>query len=547
MRRALALAALAACGSDAGPTDPVTATVTHYDYTFDVDSRLAHAAVTATVETAGNCLSLPFRADAFDPTTATVDGAPAIGGSTLAGTTLTLCGPGHEAGDAMTVEADLTIPNLTLSTSQVGYSITQDSEGNPFYYLVSWVNGCDQFGPCDSRPSQFATYHFDVTHPANLMVRCPGDITETSATETECNFDHPGGPTYSTFGVAAYPAWTQTDMGSWGGVHVTVYDRASTGIAAAIDPTWHGGFVAWMQSEFGPYPFGSELRVLTAPTYWSGFEHPGNIVLDDSLAHVQRPAYADDVQHTLDHEMTHMWAGDQTTLADTYDFVWKESMAEYLAYVYEDMKSPTVSIVTSGAWKSFAQTAKYFPVPGDKPALFDYYGDVYGPGPMVLFRQLEVLSSRDAVLAALKTVLGQPRALSVDELVAALQTSTGIDLAQYAAAWIHGSGAPAWPKVALAFTPGTPNGQLAVHVVDGATRLCKFHVALTGANPGESASVEVDTFHDGPDQMIDVPMPAFAVTATILDPDHECLVFPGAAASTTRSHPWRSERFLGPE
>src|SRR5215470_9535063 len=116
MRRALALAALAACGGDAGPTGPVTATVTRYDYTFDVDSRNAHAAVTATVETAGNCLSLPFRADAFDPTTAAVDGAPAIDGSTLAGATLTLCGPGHQADDAMTIEADLAIPDLTLST-----------------------------------------------------------------------------------------------------------------------------------------------------------------------------------------------------------------------------------------------------------------------------------------------------------------------------------------------------------------------------------------------------------------------------------------------
>ena len=39
-----------------------------------------------------------------------------------------------------------------------------------------------------------------------------------------------------------------------------------------------------MQSQFGPWPYGSELRVLTAPTYWDGFEHPGNIVLADGLA-----------------------------------------------------------------------------------------------------------------------------------------------------------------------------------------------------------------------------------------------------------------------
>src|SRR5207302_393771 len=155
--------------------------------------------------------------------------------------------------------------------------------------------------------------------------------------------------------------------------------RASTGIAAAIDPVWHGGFVAWMHGTFGPYPYGDELRLLTAPTYWNGFEHPGNIVLADSLAHQRFPPYANEVAHTLDHEMAHMWAGDQTTLAGTYDFVWKESMAEYLSYVWEDMNVPTIGDVTAGAWKGFGQTAMYYPVPGGEPALFDYYGDVYGP------------------------------------------------------------------------------------------------------------------------------------------------------------------------
>src|SRR5213079_2204459 len=107
---------------------------------------------------------------------------------------------------------------------------------NPFHYLVSWVGGCDRFGPCDARPSMFARYSFTVTHPATLDVRCSGTITEVSDTETHCEFDHDGGPTYSTFGIAAYPAWTQRDKGTWGSAKVTLYDRAQTAIDAAIDP-----------------------------------------------------------------------------------------------------------------------------------------------------------------------------------------------------------------------------------------------------------------------------------------------------------------------
>jgi aminopeptidase N len=553
MRRALLVSLFAglvgACsGNDAGPTGPITARVTHYDYKLDLDARAAHSKVTLVADTAGNCMTLPFRAASV--TTVAFDGTPADG---TQGTdaTLQICGDhGVESGATFTLEADVTIALATLKTSQVGFSISTDSENNKFTYLVSWVNGCDQFGPCDNRPDQFATYTFDVTHESGTMVRCSGEISEPSATETICDFEQAGGPTYSTFGIAAYPAWTQTDKGTWSGVHVTVYDRASTGIAAAIDPAYHTGFLDWMQGQFGPFPFGGELRILTAPTYWSGFEHPGNIVLDDHLAK-QLGGYTHNVAHVLDHEMTHMWAGDQTTIASTYDFVWKESMAEYLAFVYEDMADPVAAATTSAIWKSDSSAAKYWPVPLDHPALFDYYGDVYGPGPMVLFRQLEALTSRDAVLRAIKSVLGTPHALSVDDLVAALARETQLDLGAYVDAWIKGSGAPGWPRVTTMLTPGASpgaNGTLAVAITNPTTpaRGCKFHIAL-GDGGTNSMKLAVDTFHDGPSQTLTFVQPAYAITKIDLDPDHECLVFAASAARTTneRAQPWRAHREAG--
>lgn len=541
------LGALAACGDDGESIapGPIAATVTHYDYTFDIETRAAHATVTATVTTAGDCFALPFRGDGLNAATAELGGKPARTATVDAGV-LTLCGDGLAAGSELTFDVDLTVPMTTLSTSQVGYSITRDAQNNPFYYLVSWVGGCDRFGPCDSRPDQFATYTFHVTHPAELMVACSGTLTEPSPTETQCEFTHEGGPTYSTFGIAAYPrtAWVAADKGMWGSVHATVYDRPGTQMTAAIDPAHHGGFVTWMESNFGPYPFGTELRILTAPTYWSGFEHPGNIVLDDTLARQIMPSYLHNAQHILDHEIAHQWAGNETTLADTYDFVWKESMAEYLTFAYEDSVEPPAALRTAGAWKSFSTSAAFFPVPGEKPALFDYYGDVYGPGPMILFRQIEVLSTRAQVLAAIATLLGEPRAISVDDVVAALETSTGLDLDAYAAAWIRGTGAPVWPKLDTTYTPGAGTSTLRVRVTAGDTRRCKFHIGLAGANPGEVVRVEVDTFRNGIDQTLSLPTPAFTVTSHQIDPLRECLVYPGTATRTLgpRQHPWLSER-----
>jgi aminopeptidase N len=376
-----------------------------------------------------------------------------------------------------------------------------------------------------------------------MMARCPGAITEVSPTETRCDFTHDGGPTYSTFGLAAYPAaaWTRTEKGTWGSAKVTLYDRPQTLINAAIDPAYHAGFMSFMESTFGPYPFGDELRVLTAPTYWSGFEHPGNIVLDDLLAK-GTSSYLHPVAHVLDHEIAHMWAGNETTLADTYDFVWKEAMAEYLTYVYESTADPAAAAVTAGAWKSFSLGAAYFPVPLDRPALFDYYGDVYGPGPMVLFRQLEALTSRAQVIAALQTVLGQPRALSVTGLLAALEQHTGLDLDGYMG-WIYGTGAPEWPRITLSYNIGGATDMLRVQQTAAPDRRCKFHVGLRGAGPGELVLVPVDTLRGGIDQTIPIsPQPPFAVTALELDPLRECLVFPQLLAPAPRMNPWLSPR-----
>jgi aminopeptidase N len=251
-------------------------------------------------------------------------------------------------------------------------------------------------------------------------------------------------------------------------------------------------------------------------------------MLIDNLARV-RALVSDYVQHTIDHEIAHMWAGDQTTIADVNSFVWKESTVEYLASSWEDMNDPAVSLKTRGSWKADSVTPApmYYPVPDEHPPIEDFWSDVYGPGPMILYRQVEVMTSRDQVLAALHDVLGTQRALSIDELVAALVAHTGITQA-YFDAWLKGTGAPSWPKYDVTFTPGTGTSTLVLHETNpiSVPRGCKFHVELDGANAGESAMVAVDTYTNGSEQTLQLPTPAFTVTSLSLDPLNECLIYP---------------------
>ncbi|MCE9574359.1 MAG: hypothetical protein K8W52_14525 [Deltaproteobacteria bacterium] len=534
--RVLALVAIAttiiACGSDAPPpTGPITAAITHYDVTFDLVTRHASATLTARVDTGGDCLALPFRAT--DLADVTIDGAPASG--TLTADTLTVCGTGYEAGAELAIHAAMNVPLAVLAGSQVGYSETAAPGGNTLYYLISWIEGCDRFAPCDHRPSAFATYAFHVAHPAGVTVLCPGTITEDAASSTTtCAFDRAGGPTYSTFGLIASAGWQAQPLGAWDGIATTLYEYPGGTVGAKLDQPFVAGFVGWMQATFGPYPYGDALRVVAAPTYWSGFEHPGNIVLDNALGGNGSSSYLHPATHVLTHELAHQWAGDQTTLTGTYDFVWKEAMAEYLAFVYEAEHDPPAGDRTAQAWRNLAIGASYYPVPGEHPALFTYYGDAYGPGPMVLFRQLESLASRDQVIAALKTLLGREHAIGVDDVQAALEATTGLDLAAYFAAWVRGTGAPVWPTISASFTPGTGGaGTLAIsqtNLTQAAGKGCACDVALRGA-AGEDVRVPVDTLRDGPAQTLPVTGVAFAVTSTIVDPDARCLVYPATAAA----------------
>ena len=181
-----------------------------------------------------------------------------------------------------------------------------------------------------------------------------------------------------------------TDLGVLSGLHVTLYDEPMSMIAANVDTNSLSGFIQYMHDTFGPYPFGTDLRYVVGPTVWWGFEHPGNIVISDTLAISGAGTYADPLTHVMMHEFAHQYAGDQTTLAGTYDFVWKESMVEYLAYTYEDEHlAPSVGAATRALWKGDSNGSRAYPVPAGMPPLSAYYGYVYGEGPEILFLQIE--------------------------------------------------------------------------------------------------------------------------------------------------------------
>ncbi|MFO0755603.1 MAG: M1 family aminopeptidase [Byssovorax sp.] len=510
-------------GGGAAPTGPVKGTVSHYDYAVDLAQKKAHSKLTIDVEApGGDCFATSCTAPMVS--NATWNGKDAASFS-LSGGEMSACGAGVSGGQPLAIEADVELAEKTFFGLDVGLSHQKDMAGGTFRYLLSWVGGCDHFGPCDDDPSRLATFHFDVTHAADEVALCSGTLTPGNGV-TQCDLSGTLAPTYSAFAVVTDTLWQKKPYASAAGIDLVFYEVPGGKLAGTLDKDAVTGYLGWITGLLGPFPYGKELRIAGGPTAWLGFEHPANIVMLENLPDLSM-AYAAPTQHVFMHEVAHQWAGDRSTILTAPDFVWKEATAEYLSYVYEDEHRPPAEAAASLLyWDSVSLQAKHYPRPTDDPApaVSAFYGDVYGPGPMVLYVQLEPLIGRDKVLAGIASFLSAPGARSVEDLKKAMEMVSGKSLGAYFDAWVFGKGVPEWPtfsasaeqsgsEVTITVTQQNPSGK-----VYG----CAIEVQVSGAT--QSAVGLVDF---GVEPQSDVAtakvMLAEPLVSTTVDPHHRVI------------------------
>ncbi|MEZ4308582.1 MAG: M1 family aminopeptidase [Polyangiaceae bacterium] len=503
------------------PAGEIAGPVTRYDYVFDTEALTADTVVTVDVQSpGGDCVALE---SAIEVGAVTWNGEPAVS-ATAADGVLQACGAAVFPGE-LAVGASAVVPKKKYYGLDVGYSRKKDMAGGDFSYLLSWVEGCDYFGPCDDDPGTVAEMHFEVKHPAGLPVLCAGARTE-GETSTRCDIEGTLAPTYSAVAWASDPLWEKKSFANINGVEWVFYEVPGGKLASSLDPAMMSQFFGWMVARFGPFPYGKELRFAGGPTAWLGFEHPANILLREKLDALQTD-YVDTMSHVTMHEITHQWAGDRTTIASAGDFVWKEAMAEYLPYVFEDETlGGEVAAATRAYWDGISLQAKHFPRPTDEPLphVSQFYGDVYGPGPMVLFLQLEALIGRAAVLDGIEAFLGPAGGRSVAELAAALSKAAGVDLGPYFDAWVFGAGVPEWPTLKVETQSVGGFEEVTVTQVNPSGKLygCVVEVEVQGATSSVLAKIDFGVAPTSASASAVVTLNE-PVVATVLDPQHKLI------------------------
>ncbi|MFP6685961.1 MAG: hypothetical protein VB934_14685, partial [Polyangiaceae bacterium] len=137
---------VAASGTGGGGVSDGQATVEHYGYRFDLQSGAARSEVRLRSTEAGNCFALRSELPAESVTL----GGVAASEVQLSDGSLRACGPFVDAGETTVFGADATVLEKTFLGLDVGFSRKTSMAGGTFSYLLSWVGGCEHFGPCDS-------------------------------------------------------------------------------------------------------------------------------------------------------------------------------------------------------------------------------------------------------------------------------------------------------------------------------------------------------------------------------------------------------------
>ncbi len=213
------------------------------------------------------------------------------------------------------------------------------------------------------------------------------------------------------------------------------------------------GFEFFEKAFAYPYPFGKYDQAYVPEYNMGAMENAGCVTLrDDYLPRSrQTAAFYDQRANTVLHEMAHMWFGDLVTMKWWDDLWLNESFAEWAAH-----HSATRATKYAEAWTGFTNARKNWayrqdqlptthPVAADNHDLqaveVNFDGITYAKGASVL-KQLVAWVGEAEFLEGLRAYFQQHAFANSEftDLLSALESSSGRELAGWAHEWLRTSG-----------------------------------------------------------------------------------------------------------
>ncbi len=261
---------------------------------------------------------------------------------------------------------------------------------------------------------------------------------------------------------------------------------------------------------FGEYPFADEKYGHAEFAWGGGMEHQTMSFMGSSHYEL------------LSHELAHQWFGDLVTCGSWQDLWLNEGFASYLSGLCYEFLAPEY-------WMSFKQGRRDFITsqPGgsvlvtdttDVARLFDSRL-TYAKGAFLL-HMLRWVCGDEAFFQGLNDYLNDPQlrhgSAVTDELVAHLETASGLDLTEFMADWYVGEGYPTYQLHWSQTLAGDVSVLLEQSTSHPSVGFFEMPVPVRFKNGSEEMTVVLDHVTNG--QLFQFNLP-FQADSALLDPD----------------------------
>jgi aminopeptidase N len=371
-------------------------------------------------------------------------------------------------GDRITLTG-LAADNVLRVTADCGYSrsgeglhrFTDPADGRVYLYSDLETFDAHRVYACFDQPDMKASYELAVTAPADWQV--VSNMAPDSSVPDGSVLDGgalrwrfpptPVMPTYIT-AVAAGPYHVVRDEHD--GIPLGVYCRQS--LASYLDAdeileVTRQGFDFYHHSFGIKYPFGKYDQLFVPEFKEGAMENAGCVTFVE--AYIFRSRVTDFARETrgetILHEMAHMWFGDLVTMRWWDDLWLNESFATWAGTLAQ-----AEATRWSSAWTTFAQLYKAWayrqdqlpsthPIAADIPDIHavevNFDGITYAKGASVL-KQLVAYVGRENFLDGVRKYFAAHAwgNATLADLLAALEETSGRDLAAWSAEWLQTAG-----------------------------------------------------------------------------------------------------------
>jgi len=386
-------------------------------------------------------------------TSATLNGAPVDVSGYTEDTGIALTG--LAARNELVVDAEC----LYTNTGEGLHRFVDPTDDAVYLYSQFETADAKRMFACFDQPDLKATFDVSVTAPESWKVISNGAEVQTAAA-------HPGQhifrttPRMSTYLVALiagpYAQWTDEYSDAHGTIPLGLYCRASLAEHMDADRLFaetKQGF-GFYHDNFGvPYAFGKYDQLFVPEFNAGAMENAGAVTfLEDYVfrSKVTRYSYERRAETVL-HEMAHMWFGDLVTMRWWDDLWLNESFATFASVLCQASATEYTN-----AWTTFANVEKSWayrqdqlpsthPIAADIPDLaaveVNFDGITYAKGASVL-KQLVAYVGQEPFLAGLRDYFREHAYgnATFDDLLAALEKSSGRDLSGWGAQWLKTTG-----------------------------------------------------------------------------------------------------------